>query len=52
MKRVSDRHIATRLLWQLARDAINLPNKDTNCYRLVNGEGDRLSGLVVDVYAE
>lgn len=25
-------------------------NKDTNCYRLVHGEGDNLPGLVVDVY--
>lgn len=28
---------------------INLPNSDTDTYRLVNGEGDGLSGLAVDV---
>lgn len=25
-------------------------NKDTNCFRLIHGEGDNLPGLVVDVY--
>ena len=25
-------------------------NPDTNCYRLVHGEGDALPGLVVDIY--
>lgn len=25
-------------------------NPDTNCYRLVHGEGDGLSGLIVDIY--
>ncbi|CAN0337068.1 unnamed protein product [Ectocarpus fasciculatus] len=34
-----------------ARRAIGLPNAKTDTYRLVNGEGDRLSGLVVDVFA-
>lgn len=32
------------------REMLGLPNGDTNVYRLVNGEGDRLSGLVVDVF--
>jgi 23S rRNA (cytosine1962-C5)-methyltransferase len=27
-------------------------SEDTNCYRLVHGEGDGLSGLIVDVYAD
>ena len=31
------------------RNALQLPSKDTNVYRLVNGEGDRLGGLMVDV---
>ncbi|CAM9148063.1 unnamed protein product [Pylaiella littoralis] len=34
-----------------ARRAIGIPNANTDTYRLVNGEGDRLSGLVVDVFA-
>ncbi|CAM9550865.1 unnamed protein product, partial [Discosporangium mesarthrocarpum] len=34
-----------------ARRAIGIPNEETNTYRCVNGEGDRLSGLVVDVFA-
>ena len=25
-------------------------NSETNCYRLVHGEGDNLSGLVIDYY--
>jgi 23S rRNA (cytosine1962-C5)-methyltransferase len=29
-----------------------LITRDTNCYRLINGDGDGLSGLVVDRYAE
>ena len=32
------------------RRAVGLPNAETNCYRLVNAEGDQMSGLVVDVY--
>lgn len=34
------------------RKAMNLPNTETNAYRLVNGEGDQLSGLVIDVLNE
>ncbi|CAM9286628.1 unnamed protein product [Hapterophycus canaliculatus] len=34
-----------------ARRAIGIPNANTDTYRLVNGEGDRLSGLVIDVFA-
>ena len=33
------------------RKSINLPNKKTNAYRLVHGEGDSLPGLIIDVYA-
>ena len=29
---------------------LNLPNELTTVYRLVNGEGDRLSGLMIDVF--
>lgn len=32
------------------RARLGLPSKDTDAYRLVNGEGDFLPGLVVDVY--
>lgn len=32
------------------RRHLNLPRPDTNAYRLVNSEGDRLSGLIVDVF--
>jgi len=31
------------------RRALNLPSTETDSYRLMNGEGDGLSGLVVDV---
>ncbi len=34
------------------RKALDLPNKKTNAYRLVHGEGDSLPGLIVDVYAD
>lgn len=32
------------------RRAMGLPDKQTNAYRLVHGEGDGLPGLVVDIY--
>ena len=32
------------------RRSILLPNPQTNMYRLVNGEGDGLPGLIIDVY--
>lgn len=32
------------------RRAMGLPDKRTNAYRLVHGEGDGLPGLVVDIY--
>ncbi|KXZ55619.1 hypothetical protein GPECTOR_2g1169 [Gonium pectorale] len=34
------------------RRALGLPSADTNVYRLVNSEGDMLSGLVADVLGE
>lgn len=34
------------------REAIGMPNSMTNIYRVINGEGDRLSGLIVDRIAE
>jgi len=34
------------------RKLIGFPNKETDVYRLVHGEGDELPGLVVDVYAK
>ena len=33
-----------------ARAAIDLPSSDTNCFRLVHGEGDGLPGLIIDWY--
>ncbi|XP_078433544.1 S-adenosyl-L-methionine-dependent methyltransferases superfamily protein [Wolffia australiana] len=32
------------------RRSMGLPSKDTNAFRLINSEGDRLSGLIVDVF--
>jgi len=34
------------------RQALNLPSELNTAYRLINGEGDHLSGLVVDVYGK
>ncbi|KAG6509729.1 hypothetical protein ZIOFF_027734 [Zingiber officinale] len=34
------------------RRSMGLPSPDTNAYRLVNSEGDRLSGLIVDVFGD
>ena len=36
----------------LLRQAVGLPSAHTTVYRLINGEGDRLGGLVVDVMAD
>ncbi len=35
--------------WAL-RNTLHLPNPDTNVFRLVHGEGDRLPGLIIDIY--
>lgn len=32
------------------RKLLNLADNDTNCYRLLHGEGDGLPGLIVDIY--
>lgn len=32
------------------RQLLNLPNEQTNAYRLINSEGDGLSGITVDVF--
>lgn len=32
------------------RKALSLPSENTTAYRLVNGEGDSLSGLMIDVF--
>ena len=49
----------TRDFWQrrlrqayLVRQTLGLIRPDNNAYRLVHGEGDRLPGLVVDMYAD
>jgi hypothetical protein len=34
------------------RTSIGLPSAGTNAYRLVNSEGDRLSGLIVDALGD
>ncbi|CAM0946576.1 unnamed protein product [Alopecurus aequalis] len=34
------------------RHKLGLPSTNTNAYRLINSEGDRLSGLIVDVFAD
>lgn len=34
------------------RQSMGLPSADTNVFRLVNSEGDRLSGLIVDVFGD
>eukprot|EP00981_Chlorochromonas_danica_P009618 scaffold2785_cov165-Ochromonas_danica.AAC.11 len=48
MEEVLSHHIQSAIS---RRRAISLPSVHTNAYRLVNGEGDRLSGLMVDVLA-
>lgn len=34
------------------RRLIGLPNKSTNAFRLIHGEGDLLPGLIIDVYSD
>lgn len=34
----------------MVRTAAGLPSAETTAYRLINGEGDRLSGLMVDIF--
>lgn len=40
-------NVATEL-----RKNLGLPSVETNAYRLVNSEGDRLSGLIVDIFGD
>ncbi|MBO7604276.1 MAG: class I SAM-dependent rRNA methyltransferase [Bacteroidales bacterium] len=35
---------------RLEREALGLPSPQTNCFRLVHGEGDGLPGLIIDWY--
>lgn len=37
---------------QKRRQVLNLPNDNTNAYRLCNSEGDSLSGVTIDVFAD
>jgi 23S rRNA (cytosine1962-C5)-methyltransferase len=37
--------------WDI-RVSLGILNANTNCFRWVHGEGDQLSGLIVDVYGE
>lgn len=34
------------------RDSLGFPNEETDAYRLINGEGDHASGLIIDVYGD
>ncbi|KAI3456650.1 hypothetical protein Pfo_013313 [Paulownia fortunei] len=46
-----DRLLENRISAAVAlRDRLGLPSAKTNAYRLVNSEGDRLSGLIVDIF--
>jgi 23S rRNA (cytosine1962-C5)-methyltransferase len=52
-EKIDDEFWLTRLREALAvRKTFGLPSKTTNGFRLVHGEGDGLSGLVLDVYDE
>ena len=43
--------VTKRLATAIAvRESLQLPRDDTNAYRLVNGEGDRMSGIAIDIY--
>jgi 23S rRNA G2069 N7-methylase RlmK/C1962 C5-methylase RlmI len=36
--------------FQTRKVLLSLPNEDLNAFRLINGEGDRLSGLNIDIF--
>lgn len=36
--------------FSLRKNILNLPNSETNCFRLIAGEGDELPGLIIDIY--
>ncbi len=48
--------LAENIFEQKLQQALNLRkdlsiiNKETNCYRLIHGEGDNLPGLIIDIY--
>ena len=37
---------------KVLREELNLPSSQTNCFRLVHGDGDGLAGLIIDIYDE
>ncbi len=39
-------------LCQAVRRRVGLPSPHTDCYRLAHGEGDGLSGLIIDIYGQ
>ncbi|KAG8363073.1 hypothetical protein BUALT_Bualt18G0089600 [Buddleja alternifolia] len=48
-----DRLLETRIEAAVTlRERLGLPSAKTNAYRLVNSEGDRLSGLIVDIFGD
>ncbi|KAK4439536.1 Ribosomal RNA large subunit methyltransferase I [Sesamum alatum] len=48
-----DKLLETRINDAVAlRQRLRLPSARTNAYRLVNSEGDRLSGLIVDIFGD
>lgn len=53
MENIDARWVAARLRSALAlRKRLLLPGADTDCFRLINSEGDQMAGLVVDVYGK
>ncbi|KAH6777169.1 S-adenosyl-L-methionine-dependent methyltransferases superfamily protein [Perilla frutescens var. hirtella] len=48
-----DRLLEDRISAAVAlRERLLLPSAETNAYRLVNSEGDRLSGLIIDIFGD
>ncbi|PIN08372.1 23S rRNA (cytosine(1962)-C(5))-methyltransferase [Handroanthus impetiginosus] len=48
-----DRLLETRIDAAVTlRERLGLPSAKTNAYRLVNSEGDRLSGLIIDIFGD
>lgn len=53
MEAIDARWVANRLRAAMAlRKRIGLPSAETDCFRLINSEGDQMPGLVVDVYGK
>ncbi|KAK4253558.1 hypothetical protein QN277_010215 [Acacia crassicarpa] len=45
--------LATRIASAIElRKRLGLPSAQTNAYRLINSEGDRLSGLIIDIFGD